>query len=273
MEYLFGPYFQLPTLFKLYARWLQVCHAYYTTALIYNYNTSRPCVFFNTTPPPTAGKSYSFATLFVAKLTVEGFVAPPAAPGDAVPQDTLAYVTRRLGEHTAAIKLIGEHVTAPFLDYTPEDVMSSVASSSVSSDPSTSVSRTSSDESDFSVAKLLGRSLSPSSSQGNEWKPRKSRKRSKSGSRSRSPKPPIKNLPRIDHGAHGGSLITNKSTNRCKTKRKNRKTTRKNRKVNHMVKKHNTKYKTYKRKANGRKLKGNNRKNNKTMRRYRRVRK
>ena len=41
MEYLFGPYFQLPTLFKLYAQQLQVCHAYYTTALIYNYNTSR----------------------------------------------------------------------------------------------------------------------------------------------------------------------------------------------------------------------------------------
>ena len=312
MEYLFGQYFQLPTLFKLYARWLQVCHAYYTTALIYNYNTSRPCVFFDATP---AGKSYSFATLFAAKLTSEGFVAPPAAPGAAVPQDTFAYVSKRLEEHTAAIKLIGENVTAPFLDYTPEDAPTTVASSSVSSDassrsvsPDASSSSVSSDASSRIVLSdvssrsvssdstsstgshfptkrrksseqkqkpyqplLLSGSLPSQESYDDSWKPRKGRKRprSQSGSRSRSPKKLHVNLPVIV----GGSLITNKSTNRCKTKRKNRKTTRKNGKVNRIIKKYNKNRKTYRRKVNGRKLKGNNHKNNKTMRRYRRVRK
>jgi hypothetical protein len=279
MEYLFGQYFQLPTLFTLYARWLQVCHAYYTTALIYNYNTSRPCVFFNTTPP--AGKSYSFATLFAAKLTSEGFVAPPPpppAPGAAVPQDTFAYVSRRLQEHTAAIKQIGENITAPFLDYNSVDDRSTVTgNSSVSPESSTSVSSASSAESRAQKARaLLWDSLeledsAPSyvpSSRGSSQEDSPGN-RGRSRSRSRSPK-----LPETSNSMNdGGSLITNKSTNRCKTKRKNRKTTRKNRKVNRMVKKHNTKYKTYKRKANGRKLKGNNHKNNKTMRRYRRVRK
>jgi hypothetical protein len=298
MEYLFGQYFQLPTLFKLYARWLQVCHAYYTTALIYNYNTSRPCVFFDATP---AGKSHSFATLFAAKLTSEGFKAPPA-PGAAVPQDTFAYVSKRLEEHTAAIKLIGENVTAPFLDYTPEDAPTTVASSSVSSDASSrsvspdvssrsvspdvsssvSSDSTSSTGSHFPTKRrksseqnpyqplLLSGSL-PSQESDDSWKPHNSRKRarSRSGSRSRSPKKLHVNLPVI----FGGSLITNKSTNRCKTKRKNRKTTRKNGKVNRIIKKYNKNRKTYRRKVNGRKLKGNNCKNNKTMRRYRRVRK
>ena len=64
-----------------------------------------------------------------------------------------------------------------------------------------------------------------------------------------------------------------KSQNKNKNKSKNRKTTRKNGKFKRMIKKHNTKYKTYKRKANGRKLRGNKHKNNKTMRRYRCVRK
>jgi len=267
MEYLFGQYFQLPTLFKLYARWLQVCHAYYTTALIYNYNTSRPCVFFNTTPPE--GKSYSFATLFAEKLTKEGFIAPPA-PGTAVPQGTLAYVSKRLIEHTAAIKLIGERVTAPFLDYTPEDALSSVASSSVSSDPSTSVSSASSAESDFSPKYLMERSLQSSQELDGSWRPHKGRLGARS--RSLSPKLP-ENPPGIRPGARGGSLTINKSIKRSKTKRKNRKTTRKNGKVNRIIKKYNKKCKTYKRKVNGRKLKGNNCKNNKTMRRYRRVRK
>lgn len=79
----------------------------------------------------------------------------------------------------------------------------------------------------------------------------------------------------------GGSLINkkymkknnHKSQNKNKNKSKNRKTTRKNLKFKRMIKKHTTKYKTYKRKANGRKLRGNKHKNNKTMRRYRCVRK
>ena len=283
MEYLFGQYFQLPTLFKLYARWLQVCHAYYTTALIYNYNTSRPCVFFNTTP--LEGKSYSFATLFAAKLTSEGFIAPPApgAPPGVTPPEIRTYVTRRLIEHTAAIKLIGKHVTAPFLDYTPEDALSSVASSSVSSDASSSVSRTSSADSYFSPQKgqskeallhqfLLSRDLKSSQEKDDESYVPSSRGSSQNRGRSRSPELP--ELPEDLHSMkNGGSLTINKSIKKGRTKRKNRKTTRKNGKVNRMVKKHTTKYKTYKRKANGRKLKGNNHKNNKTMRRYRRVRK
>lgn len=295
MEYLFGQYFQLPTLFTLYARWLQVCHAYYTTALIYNYNTSRPCVFFNTTPP--AGKSYSFATLFAAKLTSEGFVAPPAAPGappGVTPPEIRTYVTRRLIEHTAAIKQIGENVTAPFLDYNSVDDRSTVTGNSSvspesSTSPSTSVSHDSSTQSYFSdrpmsraqkdreknfdTERLLLYPL-PSQDSSDSYVPSSQEESTDNRERSRSssPNPLDGNLSRIDYGA-GGSLITNKSTNRCKTKRKNRKTTRKNRKVNRMVKKHTTKYKTYKRKANGRKLKGNNNKNNKTMRRYRRVRK
>jgi hypothetical protein len=64
-----------------------------------------------------------------------------------------------------------------------------------------------------------------------------------------------------------------KSKNKNRTNSKNRKTTRKNGKFKRMIKKHNTKYKTYKRKANGRKLRGNKHRNNKTMRRYRCVRK
>ena len=64
-----------------------------------------------------------------------------------------------------------------------------------------------------------------------------------------------------------------KSQNKNKNKSKNRKTTRKNLKFKRMIKKHTTKYKTYKRKANGRRLRGNKHKNNKTMRRYRCVRK
>jgi hypothetical protein len=64
-----------------------------------------------------------------------------------------------------------------------------------------------------------------------------------------------------------------KSQNKNKNKSKNRKTTRKNGKFKRMIKKHTTKYKTYKRKANGRRLRGNKHKNNKTMRRYRCVRK
>ena len=67
-----------------------------------------------------------------------------------------------------------------------------------------------------------------------------------------------------------------KSQNKNRTNSKNRKTTRKNLKFKRMIKKHTTKYKkykTYKRKANGRRLRGNKHKNNKTMRRYRCVRK
>jgi hypothetical protein len=65
-----------------------------------------------------------------------------------------------------------------------------------------------------------------------------------------------------------------KSQNRSKSNnRKPITTTRKNLKFKRVIKKHTTKYKTYKRKAKGRKLRGNNHKNNKTMRRYRRVRK
>ena len=64
----------------------------------------------------------------------------------------------------------------------------------------------------------------------------------------------------------------NKNRNKSKNS-KNRKTTRKNGKFKRMIKKHTTKYKTYKRKANGRRLRGNKHKNNKTMRRYRCVRK
>ena len=295
MEYLFGPYFQLPTLFKLYARWLQVCHTYYTTALIYNYNTScRSCVFFNVEPPP--GKSYSFAGLFARKLSSEGFIPPPAAPGappGGTPLEILTYVSRRLQEHTAAIKQIGENVTAPFLDYNSVDDRSTVTGNSSvspesSTSPSTSVSRTSSAYSDFSDHPtsraekarkefntrdlLLGDSLNSDDS-APSYEPSSQSKRPRSGSESPEPNPPVKNLSKIVYVGDGGSLPINKSTKRCKTKRKNRKTTRKNRKVNRMVKKHNTKYKTYKRKANGRKLKGNNHKNNKTMRRYRRVRK
>ena len=293
MEYLFGRYFQLPTLFKLFAPQLQVCHAYYTTALIYNYNTSRPCVFFNVEPP---GKSYSFATLFARKLSTEGFIAPPAAPaapGDP-PQDTQTYVSRRLQEHTAAIKLIGQNVTAPFLNYTSVDDRSSVGSStSPSTSPSPSPSTPSAKsraqkaqearEEEFYTQLRRGDSL-PSSDSAPSYDPSSQdssqdsspnllQNRVRSRSSSREPNPLYKNPPNIVYRNGGGSLITNKSTNRCKTKRKNRKTTRKNGKVNRMVKKHTTKYKTYKRKANGRKLKGNNRKNNKTTRRYRRVRK
>jgi hypothetical protein len=79
----------------------------------------------------------------------------------------------------------------------------------------------------------------------------------------------------------GGSLTNkkytkknnHKSQNKNRTNSKNRKTTRKNGKFKRMIKKHTTKYKTYKRKANGRRLRGNKHKNNKTMRRYRCVRK
>jgi hypothetical protein len=77
----------------------------------------------------------------------------------------------------------------------------------------------------------------------------------------------------------GGGNFTLKNhikKSRPSIKSKNRKTTRKNGKFKSMIKKHNTKYKkykTYKRKANGRKLIGNKHRNNKTMRRYRCVRK
>ncbi len=289
MEYLFGRYFQLPTIFKLFAPQLQVCHAYYTTALIYNYNTSRPCVFFNTTPP--AGKSYSFAALFIKQFQETGFTFVP--PRDGGPQDPLAYVTLRLQQHTAAIREIGENVTAPFLNYTSVDEWSSVGSStSPSTSPSPSESqlhRTPSAQSraqkaqkalkEFDTQDLLGYSLPSSDSDDSSYKfsqdlSQDSSPGSSPGSsqgdreRSRSPKRLTKNLSDIDYGG-GGSLMINKSNKRCKTKRKNRKTTRKNGKVTRMFKKR----KTYRRKVNGRKLKGNNHKNNKTMRRYRRVRK
>jgi hypothetical protein len=82
----------------------------------------------------------------------------------------------------------------------------------------------------------------------------------------------------------GGSLTNKKYTkknnhksqdkNRTNSKNsKNRKTTRKNGKFKRMIKKHTTKYKTYKRKAFDSKLRGNKHRNNKTMRRYRCVRK
>lgn len=261
MEYLFGPYFQLPTLFKRFAPWLQVCHAYFTTALIYNYNRARPYVFFNTAP---GGTSYSFAALFIKHFQETGFTfVPPTPPGAAVPPTPLDYVRQRLNEHTAAIREIS-FFTAPFMNDISETELDSSPSSSVSS-WSESVSSSVGHE----YVQLFGPITTPttsSDSSGRSYKPSGSSQGSSQGS-----SPGLSQRSSLSPG--GGSLITNKSTNRCKTKRKNRKTTRKNRKVNRMVKKHNTKYKTYKRKANGRKLKGNNHKNNKTMRRYRRVRK
>jgi hypothetical protein len=258
MEYLFGPYFQLPTLFKQFAPWLQVCHAYYTTALIYNYNTARPYVFFNTAPIRT---SYSFASLFARKLSTEGFKAPPAVPGG-TPLEILTYVSQRLNEHTAAIREIS-FFTAPFMNDISETELDSPPSSSVSS-RSKSVSSSVGSE----YVQLFGPITTPRSSEssGSSYLPSEASSIwSSQGSSQGSSLSPV--------WRRGGSLITNKSTNRCKTKRKNIKTTRKNGKVNRMVKKHNKKRKTYRRKANGRKLKGNNHKNNKTMRRYRRVRK
>jgi hypothetical protein len=269
MEYLFGQYFQLPTLFKQYAPSLQVCHAYCTTALMYNYNTSRPCVFFNTTPP--LGKTYSFANLFATKLNNEGFIAPPAVPGaqpGGTPLEILAYVKERLNQHTAKIKQIGEIVTAPFLNYTSLDDSSTVTgNSSVSPESSTSVSSSASSvNSYFSLRNLMGRDIS---SQGDEylWEP--SGRRSEDDSMS----PPQSRSRSLSPVGIGGSLITNKSIKKGITKRKNRKTTRKTTRKNGKVTRMFKKRKTYRRKANGRKLKGNNHKNNKTMRRYRRVRK
>jgi hypothetical protein len=291
MEYLFGQYFQLPTLFKQYAPSLQVCHAYCTTALMYNYNTSRPCFFFNTTPP--LGKTYSFANLFAIKLIAEVFVAPPA-PGALVPQDTLAYVKERLNQHTAKIKQIGENVTAPFLNYTSLDDSSSVASESFESNSSSPESYSDSPGSERgSPRSKRGSPRSKRGSPGSYSNADKRRERSRSiqgrnivlgldfpledssssYKASQTSQTSRTSRTSVSSDSEGGSLMINKSNKRCKTKRKNRKTTRKttikNGKVTRMFKKR----KTYKRKANGRKLKGNNHKNNKTMRRYRRVRK
>jgi hypothetical protein len=251
MEYLFGQYFQTPSIFNLYASKLRVCHAYCTTALMYNYNTSRPSVFFNTIPP--AGKSYSFADLFVKyfEATEFQFQVPPT-PAPYLQETVAAYIKRRLVEHTAEIVQVGQKITAPFLDSDFEKELLSVADST---SPSRSMS--SHGTSPSVTGLMLGKSLSSDDESDPDYRETPSQSRS----RSLSPVGLDRNLPNIQPPmGNGGSLTKNKSIKKGKNKRKNikttRKTTRKNGKVNRIIKKHNKKRKTYKCKRTRRKSKG-----------------
>lgn len=158
MEYLFSQYFQLPTLFKQFAHYLQVCHTYYTTALIYNYSTARPYVFFNI----PAG--YTFTNLFVNHFTVSGLNFTPPAVQVERPQ---AYILRRLTEHTAGIKEIARLVTAPFMDEGDGPGRPGDGPGSPSSVSSTSSSMSSENITLF----LLGCPFEPSQSEDGSFRP------------------------------------------------------------------------------------------------------
>ena len=165
------------------------------------------------------------------------------------------------------LEILGRSVDGP-TESMPPSGASSMASSMASSEASSEASSMASGPSDWEKM-LEGRSISPTDESKTYVPP------SSPSSASTSIEPQIQ-VPK------GGSLINkkytkknnHKSQNKNITKSKNRKTTIKNGKFKRMIKKHTTKYNTYKRKVNGGKLRGNkHKKNNKTMRRYRCVRK
>ena len=248
MDYLFGPYFQLPTIFKRFEQYLQVCHAYYTTALIYNYNTARPDSFLVVNP------AFSFVGMFVAHFGTS-FVPPETGLTAA------QYIGRHLRENTMRIQQIAQILTAPFMDdHDMDDV--SVASSAKSSDTSSVASSASSS---FPAAwQLLGDSLGTDGSD-RTFQPSQDLGSQGFGSQGT---------------ADGGSLLIKNrikksiTTHKNKNKNKNKNPTRRGTfRIKRMIKSKGSKVTrntTCKQRAPGGKRKS---KPNKTMRRYRRVRK
>ena len=252
MDYLFGPYFQLPTVFKRFERYLQVCHAYYTTALIYNYNTARPYCFFRIPP------GFTFTPLFNVHFNPPGF--PPVI-------DPL-YIAHRLHENTESIKEIAGILTAPFMNEPITDRSSDGSidrSSDGSSDGSTDRS------SDGSVARLLTGSMPSDTPSDQTFLPDTGMSSSRSSSRSSG------SSTRDSAGMGGGSLSINPYIKKYTVTRKNIKINPSRRgtiRLKRMIKNKVTKNKTYKRKVNNQThLTSTKPKNIKTMRRYRRVRK
>jgi hypothetical protein len=307
-DYLFGQYFQLPSLFKQFPGSLQVCHTYYTTALIYNYNTVRPYVFLN------IPDGFTFTNMFV-----KHFADKSALSVDTI-EATRKYISTHLKAKTDEIKKIAELVTAPFMDE-PTEPEPRLPSSDMTDDSSSDVSSSASEASSSSVSSTVSRlgadslapskitlflltgklngdaksdadyttSISQASQSLSEWSQYLSQSRSLSpqlpeherhnpssfGFTAQSVAPPGTVTDTMGVGHKGGNFTLKKLIKkpRNKTKSRNRKPTRKNLKFTIIIKKNNTKYKTYKRKANGGKLRSNKHKNNKTMRRMRCVRK
>ena len=249
MDYLFGPYFQLPSIFKQFEQYLQVCHPYYTTALIYNYNTARPDSFLVVKP------AFSFVGMFDAHF---GTSFVPPEPGLTAAQ----YIGRRLRENTDKIKQIARILTAQFMDdHDIDDV--SVASSATSSATSNVASSASSS---FPAARqLLGDSLRTDSSDAtfnlSQYLGSQDDSMGSNGTADGGTLPIKYHIKK--------SITTRKNKNKPRTKSRTpvrRITIR----IKRMMKSKFTKPKTYKRRATGGKRKS---KPNKTMRRYRRVRK
>ena len=253
MDYLFGPYFQLPSIFKQFEQYLQVCHPYYTTALIYNYNTARPDSFL------VIPEGLTFTLKFVEHFGIS-FVPPK--PGLTAAE----YIGRHLSENTEKIKQIAQILTVPFMDEhdidDESDAMSVSDDTSVYESDDTSVS-------EFGASGthpkwFLGYSLSPDRDSSTTFQP------------SLDPDS-FETMGELDGGTLPIKYHIKKSITTRKNKNKNKPRTKSKTparritiRIKRLMKSKVTKPKTYKRRATGGKRKS---KPNKTMRRYRRVRK
>jgi len=298
MEYFFEVdaqrgYYQLPFFFKYFGKFLSVCHQYYTTALIYScnippYNLLLPLK--NTSFLPHIAQYFIDLKIFLKRDDGNVFTT-------AEPQEQLAYIAQKLAQNKADITAIINFVTGGFMvDSNVLDTLSMTSSAS-------SLSRASSSASSASSLSRASSSASSASSQG--FRVHKHREQfaelssifgnsldvgsaiayylyeAPLDSYDSGPKwtssQELGTPPSSQGSAYGGSLPMKRAIKKSITTRKNKNKNRTKSKapfrrgtfrIKRMIKSKLTRNKTCKRRAPNVKHK-----NNKTMRRYRRVRK
>ena len=264
MEYFFGGsngYYQLPYFFRNFDKFLKVCHQYDSTVLMYKYDVPP----YNLLLPFPNGKELLYASI------------QPYFTGLGITLDTDSIdIQAKLAKNTKDIQAIFKYLTGDFMvDPGILDDVSAVGDDSqVSTSTTSTTSSIKSTSSDAIRYFLLGPLEKEDNQSGNESSQDPSWSQSSQylgDSQSSLSSLDAGTLPIKNHIKKSITTRKNKNQNKSRTKTNSRTPVRRiTIRIKRMMKSKVTKPRTYKRKATG----GNRKsKPNKTMRRYRRVRK